>query len=896
MSQSPPRKRRWPYVVGGLAVLLVAVVAVGLWRLDALLLQRARDEAAHYAQQLGRPVEIGAVSTRLLPSVGVEVSKVSVGAAEGEQVPLVELQRLSVAVALWPALTSRGKDLQVKDAELSGLTVNVVRLVDGTTNVSRVQEKLAQQPAAPAEPTPPPAEEAPAQDLSGVHVDRAALTDATLRFIDRQGAQARELAITHLDVEVKDLHAGKPLRVVLNAAVLTAQQNFHVTLDTAPLPPTLVPVPERVVIKSEPIDLSPLGPFLGPDVGLQAGTLQADWTAQLGSAVPGGSGPTNLQGGLHAQGLRFTGSEGGKALDVVLDTDVTGDLKAGDLTLNKLLVQLGPARLTGKGQVKGMLTPSPVVKDFELLGQNLDPALLAEYYPPLRKSLGTQVAGPVGFVVRGEGTQQAQALTAETDLTPVRLRLPEQLNKEAGAPMKLTARLSGAAASGGALRFDVKAELAGVDLRPGGQLDKRPGQPFSLDLAGTYQPSSTKTPMKAELSRMNVVLRESTLSGTASVAIAGQGAKKTTTFALAVKSPRLDLDSLRLKSEASTAPASDKPTSKAEAPADPQRFHGLRGDIRLEVGWLKMNEMELSNVVAQLKMVDDLITVEHFSTGVFGGTLAASGSSVRLGPVTAQRPFELKAEAKGIDMAQALANRVPRKVLGGKFDGQLDFKGVGYEAQDLQERLAGAMQGSLQGGVFFGADLPATVAGPLVKALPFAGKVVNSEGETKLADQLPFGLKIENGVARLSKPLTWTRPEAAMSFEGGIRLDGTLDLTGTVNLTPPLVQKLTLGKVTPNEPLPVPLKLGGKAWSPEVKEVNVTPAVTTLAKLAAVSVATGLLGDKGKEVGKLLNTPPSNLGQAAGPQVQQTTQQQADALRKKAEQEGKKQLQNLFKH
>ena len=235
-------------------------------------------------------------------------------------------------------------------------------------------------------------------------------------------------------------------------------------------------MPERVELKAEPIDLAPLGPFLGPEAGLQAGTLQADWTAQLGAAVPGGTGPTSLKGGLRAQGLRFAGAEGGKALDVVLDTDVTGDMNTGDLSLETLRLELGPARITGKGQVKGLLTETPAVQDFELVGQNLDPAVLAEYYPPLRKQLANQVAGPIGLVVRGGGTQESQALTAEVDLTPVRLRIPEQLSKEAGAPMRLTARLTGAAASGGALRFDAKTDLTGVDMRPGLLLDKRPGQ------------------------------------------------------------------------------------------------------------------------------------------------------------------------------------------------------------------------------------------------------------------------------------------------------------------------------------------------------------------------------------------------------------------------------------
>ncbi|HEX8439475.1 AsmA family protein [Archangium sp.] len=894
MSVQQPKKKRWPYVVGGIVLLLVVLVAVALWRLDAFLLQRARTEAAQLSQQLGRPVDIGDISTQLVPHLGVEVENVVVGPAEGEEVPLAQMKRLDVGVALWAALTSRGQDIQVKNAEVSGLTVNVVRLPDGTTNVSRLQERLAQQQ--PKEG--PPAEEQPPKDLSGVRVDRAALTDATIRFIDRGGAQARELAISDLDVEVKDLRAGKPLEVKLDAAVLADKQNLHMLARTAPLPNTLTPVPERVELKSEPIDLTPLGPFLGPEVGLQAGQLQADWTAELGAAVPGGNGPTKLTGGLRAQGLRFAGAEGGKALDIVLDTNVSGDMQKGDLSLEKLRVELGPARITGQGQVKGLLSETPTVQGFEVVGQNLDPAVLAEYYPPLRKQLANQVAGPIGLVVRGGGTEQAQALTAEVDLTPVRLRIPEQLSKEAGAPMRLTARLTGAAASGGALRFDTQTDLTGVDMRPGLLLDKPPGQRFTVDTAGTYQPEQGKQPMKVDLSRLNVALLDSTLAGTASYAQAGRGTKQTTTFALALASPRLNADELLMTDEEVAAVAGGVPQ---EAPEDPKRFTGMRGDMRFEIGALRMNEMDLSNMVADLKMVDDLITVERFSTGVYGGTVSANGSTVRLGPAPEQRPFELKAEVRGMDVAQAMSKRVPRKVLDGKFDGQMNLSGVGYSMESLQERLAGAIDGTLLGGVFSSMDIPAAVSGPLVKALPFAGKALSSDGVTRLAEQLPFGVTIKNGVAQLSKPITWTRPEAAMSFDGGIRLDGTLDLAGTVNLEPPLIQKITAGRAKPTGPVPVAMKLTGKAWSPEVTGLDVKPAATAIAKMAAASAATELLGEKGKKVGEVITGGTKAAEDAARAEaekrqkeVEERARQEAEAARKKAEEEAKKRVRGIF--
>src|SRR6218665_615610 len=219
----------------------------------------------------------------------------------------------------------------------------------------------------------------------------------------------------------------------------------------------------------------------------------------------------------------------------------------------------------------------------------------------------------------------------------------------------------------------------------------------------------------------------------------------------------------------------------------------------------------------------------------------------------------------------------------------------------LGERMGGAIQGNLAGGVFFGADLPAAVSGPLARALPFKSKELSSEGVTKLAEQLPFSLQIKDGVAQLSKPITWTRPEGGMSCAGGIRWDGTLDLAGTVSLEPQLIKTLTLGKVTPPEPLPLALKLTGKAWSPEVTGLDVKPAATALAKLAAASAAKELLGSKGEAVGNIITGGTDAAKQAAQAEadkrkaeLEAKAREEADAARKKAEDEAKKRLKGLF--
>ncbi len=886
------KKRRWPYVLLGIFGVLVIAITVVLWRLDAILLKQAREQAATLSQQLGRPVEIGDISTKLFPHVGVDVDDVTVGAAEGEELPLTQMKNLDVRVAAMPLLTSRGKDIQVLNAEVSGLTLNVIRLPDGTTNVQKLQERLAQQK--PKEE--PPAEEKPPTDLSGVRVDRAALTDGTIRFVDRSGGKAQELAISDLDIEVKDLRVNQPLEVKLSAAVLAQKQNLFATLSASPLPLTLVPTPERLTLKAENIDLAPLGPYLPPSVGLQAGTLTADWKADLGSVVPGGKGPTRLEGVIRALGLRFADAEGGKALDVVLDTDVQADLAAGDLALNRFKLDFGPAGISGKGQVKGLMGTSPAVEGFELTSHDLDPAVLADYYPPLRKQLAGRIAGPVGLSVRGSGTQEAQALNIEVDLTPVRLRIPEQLSKEAGAPMRITSRVSGDAAGGGALRFDARVNLDGADLRPGLLLDKGPGQRLDVAAAGTYQP--TKDGMKVDVKQLTLGLLEDTMTGTASFALAGKGPKQTTTFNMDMKSQRLNADALLMTDEEVMARNGGV---LPPPPSDATRFNGYRGDMRFQISSLRYSEMDMSNMLTHITMVDDLIKVEKFTSAVYGGSVVADGTQVRLGPQPEQRPFEAKVVMQGVDVASTLASRTPKKVMTGTFNGNIDLKGVGYTPEKLKETLLGAINGNLQGATFLGVDVIGEASSALAKALPFTAKALKSGDVMSMGENLPFGVEIKNGVAQLEKPITWTRPEAAMRFEGGIRLDGVLDLTGVVNLTPQTVNKLTLGKATPTENIPVGLKLTGPAWKPEVTGIDVKPAATTIAKQVTAGLAGKLLGEKGKQVEKVIAGGEQAAREEAERKKKELEQKAAEErarleaeAKKKAEEEAKKKLRGIF--
>ncbi|HVI21994.1 MAG TPA: AsmA family protein, partial [Myxococcales bacterium] len=341
---------------------LVVVVVAGLLVVDSYLTKKAHEEAATLSQQLGRKVEIGSVATKIITGLGVRVSDVSVGPGPGEDLPLVQVPRVEVKAALLQAIRTRGKEVTIRSAEVEGLHVNVVRFKDGTTNVERLQKALAEKEPKKEEA---PKEEKPS-DLSWLRVDHAALKDARIAFIDKSGKGSHELAVQHLDVTVDDLRAGKALDVVVTAAVLADKKNLEVRLHAPPLPPTLVPTPEKVTLKIEPIDLAPLGPFVPKDIGLEAGKLDANFEMALGSVVTGGSGPTKLAGTLHGKGLKFAGAEGGKALDVSLDADVKGDSTKGDVQIDKLKLDLGPAGITGQGKASGLAGNSPRIEGLEI--------------------------------------------------------------------------------------------------------------------------------------------------------------------------------------------------------------------------------------------------------------------------------------------------------------------------------------------------------------------------------------------------------------------------------------------------------------------------------------------------------------------------------------------------
>jgi AsmA protein len=876
MTEPRPRRSKKKVLIA-VAAVLVVLIAAGVLALDRVLLSQARKQAAALSQDVGRTIAIEGISTKLLGGLGVKVTGLSIGPGPGEEVPLLELPRAEVEASLLRAVRTGGKEIEIGEAVIEGLRVNVVKLPDGSTNVERFAQRLEDRQA--REAPPEPAEEKAAEPPK-LEIGRAAVENARIAFLDRTVKGAKELFVQDLDAEVRDLEVGKPLELVLKAAVLAEAQNLEVRVKAAPLPATLVPTPEELTLKVQPIALDPLAPFLPESVGLRGGRFEADLTAALGAAVPGGEGKTRVKGGFKATQLAFAGQAGGKRLDASLDADLEADAAAGDLRIGKLVVTAGPAVITGQGRAMGLAGDSPRVEGLEITSRGLDPSQLAEYYPPLRKQLGGAViAGPIGLSLRGDGSQERQRVELRVDLGPVRLVVPRQLAKAAGAPLLLTARAD-AAQGGGRVRFDGDLDLAGVDLRPGGAVAKQPGDPLSVKVAGTYRRAGEA--QEIDLSSVGLDLLGDRLSGKGQVTVAGRAPRRTTRFEASLEGARLDLDRLLVAEPAEKK--EDRKKKEPSKPLDPKAFAGLSGEANLRLGLLRAEGVDMRNVIAKVKVQEDAITLEQAQLQAFGGSVSASGTFVKL--AHPDEPFKIVTNVKNVAGEQLLGLFSKQKVLSGTLDAGLELGGSGMKRGELLKSVTGDLEGTLRGGAFHGKDLVASVATPLAGMLPFAKGKVTEGGATSLGKELPFAFQIADGAARLKNPLRWDAGQAIVAVEGGVKLDGTLEMPATLGLSPELVSRITGGRARPKEPIPVSFRLSGPAWKPRLEGLSLEPAAKAIASEAAAGALGRALGSGGGSAGEVADKKKEEAKARAD--------QEAEDARRKLEEEARKRLKGIF--
>src|SRR5512145_2214977 len=181
------------WVLGGIVVLLVAVVVAAFAILKSLDLNQYRELIAQRIEETtGRKVVIGGpIDLEVSFSPALALSDVSLANAAWSKDPqMVAVKRFEAKVALLPLLS---KQVRVERIVLSGADIRLETDAKGVGNWVLKQEPGAE----PAAPAPAPAEEAQGEALIPAF-DEVAVEDSVLTYRDGRTGQVTTVAVERL--------------------------------------------------------------------------------------------------------------------------------------------------------------------------------------------------------------------------------------------------------------------------------------------------------------------------------------------------------------------------------------------------------------------------------------------------------------------------------------------------------------------------------------------------------------------------------------------------------------------------------------------------------------------------------------------------------------------------
>lgn len=214
--------RRIAILTGAILVALVVVLTVVLAAVDQeVVAARVADYVLpKVSERLGRKVTVESARARVLPNPHVTLTELTVHGV-GKEPALLEAAEVEVDLALWPLLTSFGKEIRVQRVRLVRPELNLVRAKDGSWNYEDLQQKDEQQPPSERE----------------VSISTVAIEGGAVRIIDRSTSHGEAtLALTQVDATTGNIGGEGPTTFQGTGAFASDEQNLSVDLTLSELP------------------------------------------------------------------------------------------------------------------------------------------------------------------------------------------------------------------------------------------------------------------------------------------------------------------------------------------------------------------------------------------------------------------------------------------------------------------------------------------------------------------------------------------------------------------------------------------------------------------------------------------------------------------------------------
>ncbi|MFO0574587.1 MAG: AsmA-like C-terminal region-containing protein [Polyangia bacterium] len=558
-------------------------------------------------------------------------------------------------------------------------------------------------------------------------------------------------------------------------------------------------------------------------------------------------------------------------------------LDSGKVDLDKLLRLLptvAKATMGGrrkKDRIDGDLLITGTVKK---KGEALDASARVKMNEARLTQEDVRLLGDADLVASVRSTPASASVSADLDLTRASLQVPGSVDKDEGVPMRLrlqaertaqkvniklaqlelpggTIRLLGSADLSGS-RLDMKVPQCDLELDKlarvlpalqqgslGGLLDSK----LSIAVSVDGNPNKLAT-VHAKLDRFVMKVAGGTINGTAEVLGLDEPRQARFDFA----ADYLDLDRIFPASDTKEKDEPSKPAS-GSAPL-PKFLRHLELDGKVKVAQGKLRGTAMRDFLLEVTMQNGKLILRTLRASALGGDVLASGSTV---DVSGSKPrFALKAKLDRIDLSSVLALKSPelaRKLSGrGNLDLSADGQGLAWE--DIAPKLVGALTLGLTDGKFLGVGPGSQVVLPLIQRVaPQLATQTSAQHEMALRE-LAAHFTITDGHLQTKQPLRFVTEQGVVQLNGLIGLDKAVDLTGSINLSPQAIAQATGGRLVPDAPIPVNIRINGALTRPELQVVSIEQTVAALLPV--------LLKGKGGELLKNMGPLGNVLGGGQG--------------------------------
>ncbi len=393
--------RRWLIVLGLVAVVLGAALAVAAANLGRFLGAHRDRIAARAAREIGRPVELGDLRVSVRGGPGVHVAGVRVAETpEWGGGDLLRAEDVWVTVRLLPALVGR---FEIARVTVRHPVLTVIRDQRGWNLATLGRQRRHRKPR----PESPPSRE---RGRLAALVGLADVRDGEVRYLDRRHEPARELVARHVSASASDVTAGRPIGVTLRAALFGAETpNLDVTGSVGPVddPPEPAHAPLDLRWTVDGVDSAALAGAAGivdatlPRELIVAGPLAAHGHLQGTPDQPIGQAALDASGAAIRLGTAFA-----KPADVALTAalDLSRDGEA--LAVRRATLALGEATLEATGSI---VRGTPPTVDLRLTADRAPLTTLASVVPA---TTSADVGGTIEAQLTVQGAWQAQPLPA----------------------------------------------------------------------------------------------------------------------------------------------------------------------------------------------------------------------------------------------------------------------------------------------------------------------------------------------------------------------------------------------------------------------------------------------------------------------------------------------------